>query len=353
MDFKTPFIIIVLLSHVATIVNAQESPFLGNWLLEISQRGSLQTGILAIEKSGDELVGFLQNGPITLDIEGDGITMAIDTRTGGGGDFERYFTGVINGTQMSGEFGAPPDATEEELLVCERFILSCIYPTGTWSAVPYIPPRPETTEPRPFDLSGLWGSTSGTGMLKWSAALTPQSQAWQDEYDLDLDLPSLRCANSGVFWLQRAAPEIFVQDHKLTFVSGSAVRYIYMDGRVPDEFLPYSETGFSQGHWEGDHLMIETTLLSGSLRGYMGEVYSENTKMLERYWLNDDGTLSGEMELQDPENFARPPLQRTRWARRVDESVPARGACDVDSFFRQTYEDGLMQEYIDRSDRRF
>ena len=126
-----------------------------------------------------------------------------------------------------------------------------------------------------------------------------------------------------------------------------------MDGREAPEFFPPSGTGFSQGHWEGDHLIIETTHLNAGVRGYMGEVYSENTRMLERYWLNDDGTLSGEMELQDPENFSRPPLQRTLWARQSTDNVPYRGACDVDSFFRQIYKDELMQEYIDRSDRRF
>ena len=75
--------------------------------------------------------------------------------------------------------------------------------------------------------------------------------------------------------------------------------------------------------------------------------------MLERYWLSDDGTLSSVMELHDPEHFARPPLQRTRWARQSQDTVPITAACDVDSFFRQIYLDDLMQEYIDRSDRRF
>jgi hypothetical protein len=190
-------------------------------------------------------------------------------------------------------------------------------------------------------------------MLKWTSALTTQGQEWHDAFNVDLDLPSLRCASSGVFWLQRSAPEIFQQEHKITFVGGSSVRHIYMDGREPPEFLPPSETGFSKGHWQGDHLIIETTLLNTGVRGYMGEVYSDNSRMLERYWLNEDGTLSGEMELHDPQNYSRPPLQRTRWARQSTDNVSFRSACDVDSFFRQTFKDGLMQEYIDRSDRRF
>ena len=101
-----------------------------------------------------------------------------------------------------------------------------------------------------------------------------------------------------------------------------------------------------------ENIFLSIDSMSGHL-DIMGEMYSENSTMLERYWLNSDGTLSGEMQLHDPENFSRPPLQRTRWARANPDAVPAVGECDVDSFFRQIYRDGLMQEYINRSDRRF
>jgi len=346
----------VLLSLASSTVTAPDNPYVGEWLLEFTsnvQGTSVQTGILAIELEEGELVAFLQNGPVPLTIEGDSITMVLDSRNASGEALERHLSGVLSGMQMAGEFGPPADATEEELLVCTRFPGGCVHPSGDWSAVPYIPVRPDSLAPNPVDLSGPWGTISGSGVLKWTSALTEQGQQWQDDYDVDLDLPSLRCANSGLFWLQRAAPEIVQQDYKYTFVGGSSVRHIYMDGREPPEFFPPSGTGFSQGHWEGDHLIIETTHLNAGVRGYMGEVYSENTRMLERYWLNDDGTLSGEMELHDPENFSRPPLQRTLWARQSTDNVPYRGACDVDSFFRQIFKDGLMQEYIDRSDRRF
>lgn len=349
-----------LLSSVfSSSLSAQESPFVGEWLLEISQGSTVQgttnqRGILAIEMDGDELVGFLENGPIFLSVEDNNIAMTIDSRNASGTPLERYFDGAISGRQMSGKFGPPDNASEEELLVCERFPGGCIYPSGTWTAVPYVPVRPQSIEPNPVDISGAWRTASGSGMLKWTAALTAKGQQWHDTFNVDLDLPSLRCASPGVFWLQRSAPEIFIQDHKITFITSSGVvRQIYMDGRQPPEFLPYSAPGFSSGHWEGDHLIVETTLLNAGVRGYMGEMYSENSTMLERYWLNSDGTLSGEMALNDPENFTRSPLQRTLWARQDIDNVPVVGACDVDSFFRQIYKEELMQEYIDRSDRRF
>ena len=190
-------------------------------------------------------------------------------------------------------------------------------------------------------------------MLKWTSSLTPAGLTWRDAFNVDLDLPSLRCASRGVFAGRRSAAEIFQQEHKITFVAGNVVRHIYMDGREPPEFFPPSAMGISSGHWEGDHLVVETTHLSAGVKGYMGEKYSENSRMLERFWLNEDGTLSSVMELHDPENFLRPPLQRTRWARQSPDTIPISAACDVDSFFRQIYVDGLMEEYINRSDRRF
>ena len=335
----------------------QSSPFAGEWMLEITQGRTVQTGLLAIEETDDGLVGFVENGPIALAIEGDRISMAIDSSNASGYPLERHLEGVLTGTRMSGEFGPPADAPEEELLVCRRFPGGCVHPSGTWEAVPYVEALPETDVPAPFDLSGLWGGTAGGGMSKWSSSLTAQGQAWKDEFRVDLDLPALRCASRGIFSAQRSAPEVFQEEHKITFVSGGVggnrVRYIYMDGREPPEFFPSSAMGFSRGQWEGDHLIVETTLLSAGVRGFMGEMYSENSRMLERFWLNEDGILSSVMEFHDPENFARPLLQRTRWARQSPDTVPIPAVCDVDSFFRQIYVDELMEEYIDRSDRRF
>lgn len=349
--------VVTALCLAATTAFAQSSPFVGEWMMEIAgdQRGGrVQTGLLAIERADGGLVGFVENGPITLTIDGNNISMAIDSRNSLGAPLELNLEGVLSDTMMmSGAFGPPEGTNEEEVVSCRRFPGGCIHPSGTWTAMPYVEVLPESIEPDPVDLSGVWGGAAGSGLLKWSSTLTAAGQTWYDEFDVDLDLPSLRCANSGVFSKQRGAPEIFQQEHKITFVSGGDVRHIYLDGRAEPEFVPHSAMGFSSGQWEGDHLVVETTLLTAGVKGYMGEVYSENARMFERYWLNDDGTLSGVMELLDPENFVRPPLQRTRWARQGPDGIPIRVACDVDSFFRQIYVDGLMQDYINRSDRRF
>ena len=50
----------------------------------------------------------------------------------------------------------------------------------------------------------------------------------------------------------------------------------------------------------------------------------------------------------DPENYHRPPIRRRAWDRN-NESLIFPFECDPDSFFRQLFGEGRMQEYIDRS----
>ena len=90
------------------------------------------------------------------------------------------------------------------------------------------------------------------------------------------------------------------------------------------------------------------------VRGYRGEPISENARFVERYTLSEDGSLlTGDLALHDPENYRKSPLRRATW--RKGDSAAERGpsgSCDPDSYYRQLYEEGKMQEYIDRSDRR-
>jgi hypothetical protein len=111
--------------------------------------------------------------------------------------------------------------------------------------------------------------------------------------------------------------------------------------------------GFSAGHWEGSTLVIETERLSRNVRDFRGEPISENARFVERYTLSEDGTtLSAVMTLHDPENYLRPPIRRRIWSKDSD-AVIFPYECDPDSFFRQLYEEGVMQDYIDRAGRRF
>ena len=72
----------------------------------------------------------------------------------------------------------------------------------------------------------------------------------------------------------------------------------------------------------------------------------------ERYFLTNEGNrLNMIMEQHDPDNYHRPPIRRRAWDR-DDSALILPFECDPDSFFRQLYDEGRMQEYIDRSYRR-
>ena len=78
--------------------------------------------------------------------------------------------------------------------------------------------------------------------------------------------------------------------------TGNEIRRIYLDGRQPPEYSDWYPMGFSSGRWEGSTLVVETTLLQPSIREWMGDPVSENARVVERYRMDDDGTL----ELDDP-----------------------------------------------------
>ncbi len=63
-------------------------------------------------------------------------------------------------------------------------------------------------------------------------------------------------------------------------------------------------------------------------------------------------TLSAVLTVHDPENYLRPPVRRRQWQRN-DAAVIFPYTCDPDSFYLQMYEEGEMDIYIKRTDRRF
>ena len=111
--------------------------------------------------------------------------------------------------------------------------------------------------------------------------------------------------------------------------------------------------GHSNGRWEGSTLVIETTNLDKTVRDFRGELISENAVIEERYSLSDDGnTLTAVITVHDPEYYSRPPVRRRQWVRN-DEADIFPYTCDPDSFYLKMYEDGELDMYLDRTDKRF
>lgn len=336
----------------ALAVCAASDELAGDWMLWFDQGRGAQHGLLEIRANQEGLVAHVEGGPASILIDDDyGVEIGIDDRTGAGQPYIRTLVGILNGDAMEGEFGP-----EEPSEFCRSFPLSCDTPRGVWGAERVVVTLPGNQPAKPVDFSGVWSGARGRGGLaRYTMDLTPSAQAYVDEFDHELDFPAQRCMSSGLFRRFTSGIEIWRYKSHLVFLySGGEARRIYTDGRARPSYIFPSPLGHSLGRWDGDTLVVETIGLQPMVRGYRGEPISENARFVERYTLSEDGSLlTGDLALHDPENYRKSPLRRATW--RKGDSAAERGpsgSCDPDSYYRQLYEEGKMQEYIDRSDRR-
>ncbi len=327
---------------------ADEADFAGKWMLNIEVPDiEAVLGQLEIEKSGDEWVAYVDNGPASLVIVGDNIEVTFDSRDRQGFRFYRTLEGELIDGSLSGTLH-----TVDLLKTAAEYGED----GSSWTAV-----RPETLPARSSDYTledfgGVWAGIRGVDLRKYTMDLTPQAKEWVAGYDARMDEPQKRCVSPGlVATITWVFPfELIVTGNRLTMmyeVFGLS-RRVFMDQSEIPEFYPNSSMGYSQGRIEDGELIVETSLLSANTREFNGEPVSENARVMERYTLTNGGNrLNLVVELHDPESYHRPPIRRRAWDRN-DELLIYPFECDPDSFFRQLYNEGRMQEYIDRSPRR-
>lgn len=321
---------------------AAEAPA-GDWLLELDTGELRYFGELTLQRSDGEWHAHVEGGPAPVEIDGERIRLAVDTRDIAGFTFQRVLEGRFDADAMSGEFRIEGANYRDE-------------PGGQWTATrkpPAAPPRP----PEPVDLAGIWKPSPGIDLRKYSMDLTPAAERWFAGYLDHYDQPNVRCVSPGIVAMVAWGfypMEILGSSDRLTFLYEveSEVRRVYLDGRQPPEFYPTSPMGWSTAHWDGSELVIETSLLEGNVRDFRGEPVSDGARMRERYSLSEDGqTLSGVITLIDPANYRVPPVRRRQWTKSPD-TVFYPYECDPDSFFRQMYNEDKLDMYFERSGRR-
>ena len=319
---------------LAARASAQDigSDWLGRWFLTLELEDVTHTGVLEIESGG----AFVDGGPVAFSTSGDRVTMQIDTRDGGGQLLSYGLSGRLDGGEMAGTLQPPLDA-----------------PEGRWHARPLAEAATEKP-PRPVDFSGIWSRVS-SGTAKVHLDYTPSAQAAVDQYHY-LDDMALRCVSPG---LVRIAGwpyplEVIQTDDQLTILYESfhEVRRIHLDGRGFPEHLPPRALGYSVGHWDGSTLVVETRQLTAGFVDLNGQPLSENTRVVERMSLSDDGqTYRSEMTIHDPENYNRPITRHRVW-RKTPDTVILEYDCDPYPFFRGLEIEGKLEEYWDRMRRR-
>jgi hypothetical protein len=123
------------------------------------------------------------------------------------------------------------------------------------------------------------------------------------------DDPEIKCYLPGV---PRAAylpyPFEIVQSRKtilFTYEYAGAVRIVNMDSTK--EAPIDSWMGWSNGHWEGDTLVIDVTGLNDKTWfDRAGNFHSDALHVVERYTPRGPGMLNYEARIEDPKTFSRP-----------------------------------------------
>ncbi len=328
--------------------SASEEDFAGHWMIRIDADGIVPyEAVLEIEQQGDAWLAFVENGPAPLTIDGNTIEIEIDSRDRQGFRFKRLLEGELEDGKISGALHTV-DILNSAAEYGEDGSL--------WSAV-----RADTIPPRELDYKledygATWVGIRGMDVRKYTMDMTPAAKEWLSGYDARMDEAQKRCVSPGlvaaITWIFPF--ELIVSDHRLTMMyeAFGLSRRIFIDQTEMPEFYPESSMGYSQGRIENGELIIETTLLAPSTRDFNGEPVGENTRIVERYFLTNDGDrLNMVMYQHDPDNYHRPPIRRRAW-NKDNSALIFPFECDPDSFFRQLHDEGRMQEYIDRSPRR-
>jgi hypothetical protein len=140
--------------------------------------------------------------------------------------------------------------------------------------------------------------------LPAAAAKKKQNQAKWQELD-----PEVKCYLPGV---PRATylpyPFQILQSQKTILISyefASAARIINME--APTESPADSWMGWSNGHWEGDTLIVDVTGMNGDTWfDRAGDYHSDSLHVVERYTPRSADTLTYEATIEDPKVFSRP-----------------------------------------------
>jgi hypothetical protein len=108
-------------------------------------------------------------------------------------------------------------------------------------------------------------------------------------------------------------------DIMIVYQFAGAVRTIGMQNHA--EAPVDSWMGWSNGHWEGDTLMVEVTGLNANWLDRSGNYATESRRVVERYTLTDADHIQYEARIEDPAVFSRPWTLRMPLYRRKEPAA--------------------------------
>ena len=175
------------------------------------------------------------------------------------------------------------------------------------------------------DLGGVWRGEISTARAFINTMLdhplTEKGEAARAEYDQTKN-PTVACVTWPTPWIVGGylyLHEVELGEDVIVYRNEfyGTERVIYMDGRDHPDGGERTNQGHSIGWWEGDSLVVDTTLFADhrSPHAATAGVPSGSQKhVIERYRLNESGTQATiDVFLEDPEYLAEPVTAQLTW----------------------------------------
>ena len=195
-------------------------------------------------------------------------------------------------------------------------------------------PAPRTSEGKP-DLSGIYQpnmryfSNLAADIGIQNVPMTAEARKIHTERATGLlgyEEPDAHCLPQGVPKVNSApVPFKIVQTPKLVVLVYEAFnlwRQVHLDGRQFGDDLNPSWMGYSNGHWEGDELVVETRGLNGKQwLDHGGLPTSDKLTVVERFRRPTFGRLEIQLLITDPTYYTKPWTVTTNATRLVDTEL--------------------------------
>ena len=204
---------------------------------------------------------------------------------------------------------------------------------------PYSPPR--TSDGRP-DLEGRWSGTGNGDTIEATDYVDVTTPAWESRVSSPANgrlpyqpwaLAARDAHRAGLArgwpgetgetlymdpqtWCMKAVPRFSQRPFELVQTPGHMVMMLnwgHLHRRIPIDGGPHPSQnakfwlGSSRGHWEGDTLVVEVANLNGKMwLDSVGNFYSDNARVTERFCLASADKLDYEVRIEDPTVFTEP-----------------------------------------------
>jgi hypothetical protein len=316
---------------------------IGHWAFDVDKRLPGAPFHLQFIRSGDEINAVLDNEELEVIVGIDRFTIVLDRENLAGFPATLQLDGGLSGGDLAGTVAMTSGYTNYSNLHAETF-------TAVRSAAAdWQPVAP--AQMQPVDLSGVWSRKIGLGPVgRTNPHLNEAGEARYLDYKKGLYDPTLRCLPSGPMrkYAQPGNVEILATTNRLTMLygNGKAVRRLWFDRDSHTQDRPHDELGESLASWDGSTLVIDTRALTENVLTHNSEPISEHARVIERYWLDDDGNLVMEATLHDPTYYARPVVRRVLMVPSDDTELVS-PPCDPDSFYRSMQFEGTLDSYYE------